>query len=64
VVAVSPADTISLETVYDLAEFELFQSRFEQLFTEFTDSLTLELGVEIDTTAVERVDPWASAPGL
>jgi len=49
--------------VYELAELDLFRSRFEPFFTEFMDSLTLELGVEIDTAAVERVDPWAAAPG-
>lgn len=63
VVAVAPPDTFPLETVYELAELDLFRSRFEPFFTEFIDSLTLELGVEIDTTAVERVDPWAAAPG-
>jgi len=63
VVAIAPPDTLQLETVYELAELDLFRSRFEPFFTEFMDSLTLELGVEIDTAAVERVDPWAAAPG-
>lgn len=63
VVAVAPPDTLPLEAVYGLVEIDLFRNRFETFFTEFMDSLTLELGVEIDTTAVERVDPWAAAPG-
>ncbi|MFO7625907.1 MAG: peptidylprolyl isomerase [Candidatus Fermentibacteraceae bacterium] len=63
VIAVAPPDTLPLETVYELVELDLFRSRFENFFTEFIDSLTLELGIEIDTTAVERVDPWAAAPG-
>ncbi len=63
VVAVAPPETLPLETVYELVELDLFRSRFEPFFTEFIDSLTLELGVEMDTTAIERVDPWASVPG-
>lgn len=63
VIAVAPPDTFPIETVYELAEIDLFRSRFEPFFTEFIDSLTLELGIEIDTTAVERVDPWAAMPG-
>lgn len=62
VVAIAPPDTFPLDTVYELAEIDLFRSRFEPFFTEFIDSLTLELGIEIDTTAVERVDPWAAMP--
>lgn len=63
VVAIAPPDTLPLDAVYGLAELDLFRSRFEPFFAEFMDSLTLELGVEIDTAAVERVDPWAAAPG-
>lgn len=62
VVAVAPEGPVPLQEVFGLAEMELFQSRFDGFFANFIDSLTLEMGVEIDTAAVERVDPWAAAP--
>lgn len=62
VVAAVPQAPVPLHDVFPLVEMELFQNSFDVSFSEFIDSLSLELGVEIDTAAVQRVDPWAAVP--
>lgn len=61
VVAWSPSETLPLEAVYDRIGEELLLTRFEGSFASFVDSLAVQFGVEVDTTAVQRVDPWTGS---
>ena len=60
VVADSPPERLPLDAVYGLIEAELLGRSFDARFTHFIDSLYIEFGVEIDTSAVQRVDPWTA----
>ncbi len=61
VVETAPPDTLPLADIYGAVEDRLFRVTFDSLFASLVDSLTGELGVEVDTAAVERVDPWAAS---
>jgi hypothetical protein len=61
VVEVAFPDTLPLSSVYGAVEDDLFRAGFDSLFASLVDSLAVELDVEVDTAAVERVDPWAAS---
>lgn len=61
VVEAAPPDTLPLSAIYGTVEDDLFRVRFDSLFAALVDSLGAELEVDVDTAAVERVDPWAAS---
>jgi hypothetical protein len=61
VLFVSPPDTAEASEVWDLLESGARMERIEQTLSEYISELRSEFGVEIDSTAVEAVDPWGSS---
>lgn len=59
VVDVLPSEPARPEEIWDIIRDDCRAVRIQEAFSSFMSELRTETGVEIDTSAVENVDPWA-----
>ncbi len=61
VVGILPVEPAGADQIWDILRDDCRAVRIQDAYLAFISELRNEMGVEIDTSAVERVDPWSDS---